>query len=69
MISLIGRRLLLAFLTLFPISPIVFLRPKTLPGKKAIAYPEQKTAPESFAALREKFGFADPIHFNFERKF
>jgi peptide/nickel transport system permease protein len=62
MILLIGRRLVLAVLTLFLISLIVFLGVEALPGDSATGYLGQLATPESLAALREEFGLNDPIH-------
>jgi len=62
MITLIVRRLLLAFVTLFIISLIVFVGIEALPGDSATGYLGQLATPESLAALREEFGLNDPIH-------
>jgi peptide/nickel transport system permease protein len=62
MIALIVRRLLLAFVTLFIISLIVFMGVEALPGDSATGYLGQFATPESLAALREEFGLNDPIH-------
>jgi peptide/nickel transport system permease protein len=62
MIALIVRRLLLALVTLFIISLIVFLGVEALPGDSATGYLGQFATPESLAALRDEFGLNDPIH-------
>jgi peptide/nickel transport system permease protein len=60
MILLIARRLILAVLTLFIISLIIFLGVEALPGDTATAYLGQSATPESLAALREEFGLNIP---------
>ena len=62
MITLVVRRLLLALVTLFIISLIVFMGVEALPGDSATGYLGQLATPESLAALREEFGLNDPIH-------
>jgi peptide/nickel transport system permease protein len=62
MILLIARRLILAVLTLFIISLIIFLGVEALPGDTATAYLGQSATPESLAALREEFGLNIPAH-------
>jgi peptide/nickel transport system permease protein len=62
MILLVGRRLVLALVTLFIISLIVFLGVEALPGDTATAYLGQQATPESLDALREEFGLNAPIH-------
>ncbi len=62
MIALIVRRLLLALVTLFIISLIVYIGVEALPGDSATGYLGQFATPESLAALREEFGLNDPIH-------
>jgi len=62
MIVLVGRRLVLAIITLIIISLIVFLGIEALPGDTATAYLGQSATPESLAALREEFGLNAPIH-------
>jgi len=62
MIVLVGRRLVLAVVTLFIISLIVFLGVEALPGDTATAYLGQSATPESLAALREEFGLNAPMH-------
>lgn len=62
MIFLIGRRIVLAILTLFMISLIVFLGIEALPGDAATAYLGQSATPESLNALREEFGLYAPVH-------
>ncbi len=62
MITLVVRRLLLALVTLFIISLIVFLGVEALPGDSATGYLGQFATPESLAALRDEFGLNDPIH-------
>lgn len=62
MISLIARRLILAFVTLFIISLIIFLGIEALPGDMATAYLGQAATPESLAALREEFDLNTPAH-------
>jgi len=59
MIALIVRRLLLALVTLFIISLIVFLGVEALPGDSATGYLGQFATPESLAALRDEFGLND----------
>jgi peptide/nickel transport system permease protein len=62
MIQLTARRLILAVVTLFIISLIIFLGVEALPGDTATAYLGQSATPESLAALREKFGLDAPAH-------
>jgi peptide/nickel transport system permease protein len=62
MTSLIGRRIVLAVVTLFIISLIVFMGVEALPGDTATAYLGQSATPESLAALREEFGLNAPVH-------
>ena len=62
MIVLIGRRSVLALVTLFIISLIVFVGVEALPGDTATAYLGQQATPESLKALREEFGLNAPIH-------
>ena len=62
MIVLVGRRLVLAVVTLFIVSLIVFLGVEALPGDTATAYLGQSATPESLAALREEFGLNAPMH-------
>jgi peptide/nickel transport system permease protein len=62
MASLVGRRIVLAVVTLFIISLIVFLGVEALPGDTATAYLGQSATPESLAALREEFGLNAPVH-------
>ncbi len=64
MTSLVGRRFFLALVTLFIVSPIVFLGVEALPGDTANAYLGQLATPKSLAALREEFGLNAPIHFD-----
>jgi peptide/nickel transport system permease protein len=61
MIVLVGRRVVLAILTLFLISLIVFLGVEALPGDAATAYLGQSATPESLDALRQEFGLYAPI--------
>ncbi len=62
MTVLVGRRLVLAVITLFIISLIVFLGVEALPGDAATAYLGQAATPESLNALREEFGLYAPMH-------
>jgi peptide/nickel transport system permease protein len=62
MLSLIGRRLVLAVVTLFLISLIVFLGVEALPGDTATAYLGQMATDESLESLREDFGLNDPLY-------
>jgi peptide/nickel transport system permease protein len=62
MIILVGRRFVLAIVTLFIISLIVFLGVEALPGDAATAYLGQSATPESLDALREEFGLYAPMH-------
>ena len=62
MIVLVGRRFVLAIVTLFIISLIVFLGVEALPGDAATAYLGQSATPESLNALREEFGLYAPMH-------
>ncbi|UCG25334.1 MAG: ABC transporter permease [Chloroflexota bacterium] len=62
MIFLVGRRLVLAVITLFMISLIVFLGVEALPGDAATAYLGQSATPESLDALRQEFGLYAPVH-------
>ena len=61
MLVLIIRRLILALITLFIISLIVFIGVEALPGDSATGYLGQLATPESLAALREEFGLNDPV--------
>jgi len=61
MFVLIIRRLILALITLFIISLIVFIGVEALPGDSATGYLGQLATPESLAALREEFGLNDPV--------
>lgn len=61
MLVLIARRLILALITLFIISLIVFIGVEALPGDSATGYLGQMATPESLAALREEFGLNDPV--------
>ena len=62
MVSLTARRLMLAAVTLFIISLIIFIGVEALPGDMATAYLGQSATPESLAALRERFGLNAPAH-------
>ncbi|UCD42149.1 MAG: ABC transporter permease [Chloroflexota bacterium] len=62
MVALIGRRLILALITLILISLIVFLGVEALPGDTATAYLGQMATDESLESLREEFGLNDPLH-------
>jgi peptide/nickel transport system permease protein len=62
MVTLVGRRFVLAIVTLFIISLIVFLGVEALPGDAATAYLGQSATPESLDALREEFGLYAPMH-------
>jgi len=62
MVALVGRRFVLAIVTLFIISLIVFLGVEALPGDAATAYLGQSATPESLDALREEFGLYAPMH-------
>ncbi|UCC53175.1 MAG: ABC transporter permease [Anaerolineaceae bacterium] len=62
MAILVGRRFVLAIITLFIISLIVFLGVEALPGDAATAYLGQSATPESLDALREEFGLYAPMH-------
>jgi peptide/nickel transport system permease protein len=62
MTILVGRRFVLALVTLFIISLIVFLGVEALPGDAATAYLGQSATPESLNALREEFGLYAPMH-------
>lgn len=62
MVALVGRRFVLAIVTLFIISLIVFLGVEALPGDAATAYLGQTATPESLDALREEFGLYAPMH-------
>ena len=61
MLILIARRLILALITLFIISVIVFMGVEALPGDSATAYLGQHATPESLEALREEFGLNRPV--------
>lgn len=61
MLVLIIRRLILALITLFIVSLIVFIGVEALPGDSATGYLGQLATPESLAALREEFGLNDPV--------
>lgn len=60
MIALIFRRFILAIITLFIISLIVFIGVEALPGDAATAYLGQSATPESLSALRKEFGLNTP---------
>jgi peptide/nickel transport system permease protein len=60
MISLIGRRFVLALVTIFMVSLMVFFGVEALPGDAATAYLGQLATPESLKALREEFGLNRP---------
>ena len=62
MISLTARRLMLAVVTLFIISLIIFVGVEALPGDMATAYLGQFATPESLKALREEFDLDAPAH-------
>ncbi len=62
MLSLTARRLMLAVVTLFIISLIIFIGVEALPGDTATAYLGQSATPESLAALRERFGLNAPAY-------
>jgi peptide/nickel transport system permease protein len=62
MIFLIGRRFVLAIVTLFIISLIIFLGVEALPGDAATSYLGQSATPESLDALRQEFGLYAPMH-------
>jgi peptide/nickel transport system permease protein len=62
MIMLIARRFLLALITLFIISLLVFAGIEALPGDAATAYLGQSATEESLMALREEFGLNAPAH-------
>jgi len=62
MIFLVGRRFVLAIVTLFIISLIVFLGVEALPGDAATSYLGQSATPESLDALRQEFGLYAPMH-------
>jgi peptide/nickel transport system permease protein len=53
---------MLAAVTLFIISLIIFVGVEALPGDTATAYLGQSATPESLAALRERFGLNAPAH-------
>jgi len=62
MTMLIARRFLLAIITLFIISLLVFIGIEALPGDAATAYLGQSATEESLKALREEFGLNAPAH-------
>ena len=62
MIILIARRFLLAIITLFIISLLVFVGVEALPGDAATAYLGQSATQESLQALRNEFGLDAPAH-------
>lgn len=62
MIILIARRFVLAMVTLFIISLVVFIGVEALPGDTATAYLGQTATPESLKALREEFGLNAPAY-------
>jgi peptide/nickel transport system permease protein len=53
---------MLAAVTLFIISLIIFVGVEALPGDTATAYLGQSATPESLAALRERFGLNAPAY-------
>ncbi|MBW8012821.1 MAG: ABC transporter permease [Chloroflexi bacterium] len=65
MLFLIARRIILAIITLFIISLIVFLGVEALPGDSATSYLGQFATPESLDALREEFGLNHPAHIRY----
>ena len=62
MAVLVGRRIVLAILTLLIISLLVFLGIEALPGDAATSYLGQSATPESLHALREEFGLYAPVY-------
>ena len=62
MIMLIARRFLLAIITLFIISLLIFVGIEALPGDAATAYLGQSATEESLKALRDEFGLNAPAH-------
>lgn len=62
MLLLVARRLVLAIVTLFIISLVIFLGMEALPGDMATAYLGQTATDESLKALREEFGLNAPAH-------
>jgi peptide/nickel transport system permease protein len=60
MLLLVARRFLLALITLFIISLLIFIGIEALPGDAATAYLGQSATEESLKALREEFGLNDP---------
>jgi peptide/nickel transport system permease protein len=62
MVLLVARRLLLAIVTLFIISLVIFVGIEALPGDMATAYLGQTATDESLKALREEFGLNAPAH-------
>ena len=62
MAVLVARRFVLALMTLFIISLIVFMGIEALPGDAATSYLGQSATPESLAALRDEFGLNAPMH-------
>ncbi|NIM94126.1 MAG: ABC transporter permease subunit [Anaerolineales bacterium] len=60
MIILIARRFVLALVTLFIISLVIFIGVEALPGDMATAYLGQTATEEGLAALREEFELNDP---------
>jgi len=60
MLALILRRFVLAIITLFIISLLVFVGLEALPGDAATAYLGQSATEESLKALREEFGLNAP---------
>jgi peptide/nickel transport system permease protein len=62
MVLLVARRLVLALVTLFIISLVIFVGIEALPGDMATAYLGQTATDESLAALREEFGLNAPAH-------
>ena len=62
MAVLVARRFVLALMTLFIISLIVFMGIEALPGDAATSYLGQAATPESLAALRDEFGLNAPMH-------
>lgn len=57
----LGRRLLLAVMTLFAVSVLVFAATKALPGDPATAILGRTATPERIAALREQLNLNDPL--------
>lgn len=61
MLSFIAKRLLVAIPTLLLVSIFVFMLQKLLPGDPVLALAGEERDPAVLAALRDQYGFNDPL--------